>query len=43
MSTFFLSQQDGARFGGASFVFRGNLLRTPMLRGLRATQAIRPF
>ncbi len=26
-----------------SLEFRGNLLRTPMLRGLRATQAIRPF
>ena len=25
------------------FEFRGNLLRTPRLRGLRATQAIRPF
>ena len=24
-------------------LFRGNLLRTPRLRGLRATQAIRPF
>jgi len=26
-----------------STLFRGNLLRTPRLRGLSATQAIRPF
>lgn len=31
------------RHGVRSTLFRGNLLRMPRLRGLSATQAIRPF
>lgn len=38
-----MQEQTSARHGDALIEFRGNLLRTPMLRGLRATQAIRPL
>lgn len=43
MSDLQVQEQTGAHVGAALIEFRGNLLRTPMLRGLRATQAIWPF
>jgi len=43
MTGFAMPDPTSARPGAALIEFRGNLLRTPMLRGLRATQAIRPF
>ncbi len=43
MSGFHVQEQTSVRLGASLIEFRGNLLRTPRLRGLRATQAIRPF
>lgn len=43
MNGFAVQEQTSARQGVALIEFRGDLLRTPMLRGLRATQAIRPL
>lgn len=43
MNGFSMQEQTSARSCAALIEFRGNLLRTPKLRGLRATQANWPF